>query len=243
MSPSNRFLTAVLLLAVAQGPGAAHITDKLVVGMYPQPGTDGAPLRLLPSGTPLQVLQRKDGYSEVSLADDTRGWVASTYITEEKPAKAMLLETQAKLRQMGLELAALREKAAETPAGDGGAEAPLTATVAEAAPPSAREAQLRHALEQAEGRIAELEGRLAERPVAEGAEQDLQTLRRRVQRALDLLAEAQGVEIEASEPAAAGPIARYQSWIVGLLALLLGFGGGMAFVDYRIRRRHGGFRI
>lgn len=246
MSPTTRLLLAFLLLGIARAGFAAHITDKLVVGMYPQPAPDGSPLRLLSSGTPLEVLQRKDGYSEVRLADDARGWVASSYITEEKPAKAMLLETQAKLRQMGLELAALREKAAETAAEEGDAESPATAAVVEATqapPPSAREAQLRHELDQAEGRIAQLEGRLAARPVAEGAQQDLEALRGRVQRALDLLAEAQGVEIREREAVPAGPVARYQSWIVGLIALLVGFGGGVAFIDYRIRRRYGGFRI
>ena len=35
------------------------------------------------------------------------------YVTDEKPAKAMLLETQARLRQMGMQLAALREKQAD----------------------------------------------------------------------------------------------------------------------------------
>jgi hypothetical protein len=61
--------------------------------------------------------------------------------------------------------------------------------------------------------------------------------------ALDLLAEAQGLKLMRAEPATQGPITRYRTWIVGLAALLVGFGAGVAVIDYRIRRRYGGFRI
>lgn len=99
---AKRFLCIVLLLCSGLSV-AAHITDKLVVGLYPSPKAEGVPLNLLSSGTPLEVLKRQDGFAEVRLADDSKGWIEATYITEEKPAKAMLLETQARLRQMGLE--------------------------------------------------------------------------------------------------------------------------------------------
>lgn len=234
MSPTARILTALSLLAISNGVPAAHITDKLVVGMYAQPAEEGTPLQLLSSGTPLEVLRRQGTFSEVRLADDSRGWVASTYITEEKPAKVMLLETQAKLRLMGIELAALREAQSTgngqaAPSGD--------------APPSAREAQLRQALDKAEARIVELERQLGERPATEAAQQRLQLLQGRVQQALDLLADTPGVALARTEPAPPGLITRYQSWIVGLITLLVGFGAGVAFIDYRIRRRYGNFRI
>jgi len=59
-------LTLPLIVLSAAG-GAAHITDKLVVGIYADPGVDGSPLQLLPSGTPLEVLQRKDEFVEIRL--------------------------------------------------------------------------------------------------------------------------------------------------------------------------------
>lgn len=239
MSLIARLLTALYLLGATPSVLAAHITDMLVVGMYAEPADGGTPLRLLSSGTPLEVLQQKDRYSEVRLADDTRGWVESTYITEEKPAKAMLLETQARLRQMGIELAALRaDQAVEGRAGSGPPAAADSGT-----PPSAREAQLRQSLEKAETRVVELERQLADRPASEAALQRLETLQARVREAADLLANAEGVATPGAEPASSGLITRYRSWIVGLLTLLLGFGGGVAFVDYRSRKRHGGFRV
>jgi len=234
MSATTRVLITLCLLAACGAASAAHITDKLVVGLYAQPAEEGSPLQLLSSGTPLEVLQRKAGFSEVRLADDTRGWVASSYVTEEKPAKVMLLEAQAKLRLMGIELAALREGQA---AQAGEARPPVSP------PPSAREAQLRQALDAAATRTAELESQLAGRPLAEQAQRELEVLRGRVRQVLDLLVEAEGLEVKRAEPVAQGLVTRYQTWIVGLAALLVGFGAGVAVIDYRIRRRYGGFRI
>ncbi|HOP16671.1 MAG: TIGR04211 family SH3 domain-containing protein [Gammaproteobacteria bacterium] len=233
MPLAKRFLCIVLLLCSGLSV-AAHITDKLVVGLYPSPKAEGVPLNLLSSGTPLEVLKRQDGFAEVRLADDSKGWIEATYITEEKPAKAMLLETQARLRQMGLELAALREKQTDSVS----PEAP-----ARELPPSAREAQLQRSLSEAEARIAELQA-AADRPGGADAQRQLDELRARVQSALQTLAEVQGMTLHAASTGEdPGLLVRYREWIIGLAALLLGFAAGIAFIDYRIRKRYGGFRI
>ncbi len=235
LNPSPALLLILLLLFPVPPAASAHITDKLVVGLYAEPSTAGTPHELLTSGMPLEVLERREGFARVRLADDREGWVEAGYITEEKPAKAMLLETQARLRQMGLELAALREAQ--------GAKADAQAPTPRAAP-SAREAQLRRALDKAEARIGELERQVAAQPLDRAARQELEDLRGRVGQALKLLAEAQGLELrEADTAAPRGFFTRYRAWIIGVAALLLGFGGGVAFVDYRIRQRYGGFRI
>jgi SH3 domain protein len=221
---SSIIRSSLILLCLTAGPvTGAHITDKLVAGFYAEPSTEGTPLRLLSSGTPLDVLERDGEFARVRLADQTQGWVEATYVTEEKPAKAVLLETQARLRQMGLELAALREKQGLDPR-------------------DPAEADLRRLLAEAESRIAELEAQLAGRLPEGAAQQRLGELEHSAQQALELLAEARGYELHRPQ-SADGFFARYRSWIVGLLALLLGFGGGAALLDYRNRRRHGGFRV
>lgn len=235
MSFRSSILLALTALMYASLPGAAHITDKLVVGLYAEPEARGTPLHLLSSGTPVEVLRREGKFAEVRMADDRTGWVEAEYVTDEKPAKAMLLETQARLRQMGMQLAALREKQA-----DDGEPAAAPSVV----PPSAREAQLRQSLSEAESRIAELEQRVAEQPVAAAAQRQLLELRDQVRQALQLLADAQGVALSEDETdEELGFLDRYLVWIIGLGAAVLGFGMGVALIDYRIRKRYGGFRI
>jgi SH3 domain protein len=99
----------VLLMAISSVQ-AAHITDKLLVGLYAKPTPGTQPIKVLPSGTPLEVLERKDKYSKVKLGDGKEGWVKSVYISNEKPARAMLLELQAKTSTLKNKLKEAEEK-------------------------------------------------------------------------------------------------------------------------------------
>jgi hypothetical protein len=226
-----------ILLVLAGAAAAAHITDKLVVGMYPGPLAEGQPLQLLSSGTPLEVLQRKQGFAQVRLADDRRGWVEARYVTDEKPAKAMLLETQLKLRTLNSELQALKAGAGVAHPAEG---APAPAGTV----PSARQAELEQALAAAESRIGELERKALAQSQASAAQSELDTLREQVNKAARILADAQGLRLTQVESGGEkGPPERYANWIIGLVALVLGFGLGIALIDYRIRKRYGGFRI
>jgi SH3 domain protein len=101
------FLVLLLTMTSVQ---AAHITDKLLVGLYAQPKSGIQPSKVLPSGTPLEVLERKDAYSKVRLGDGKEGWVKSVYISNEKPARAMLLELQAKTSTLQNKLREAEEK-------------------------------------------------------------------------------------------------------------------------------------
>jgi SH3 domain protein len=228
----KKHLSLALFLAclLTESVWSAHITDTLVVGVYPSPKVEGQPLQLLSSGAPLEVLRREDGFAEVRLADGTTGWVEADYVTDEKPAKAMLLETQARLRQMGLELAKLRgEPAVENP---------------DAAQRPGEAGDDTGALVHAEQRIAELQSALAAQRQASDAQERLDRLNAQVREALESLAATQGLTLQQTGAVPPAPFfERYQTLIIGLAALVLGFGSGVAFIDYRIRKRYGGFRI
>ncbi len=99
-----------LLLLTATSLQAAHITDKLLVGLYETADNNTKPLKVIPSGTPLDVLKTDGSYSLVRLGDGAEGWIKSTYITAEKPAKAQLLELQAKAGELKQKLQQAEEK-------------------------------------------------------------------------------------------------------------------------------------
>jgi len=85
-----------MLLVTIGSVQAAYITDKLLVGFYAKPNASAQPTKVLPSSTPMEVLGKKDAFSKVRLGDGKEGWVKTIYISTEKPARAMLLELQAK---------------------------------------------------------------------------------------------------------------------------------------------------
>jgi len=221
------YLFALAFCLLATAAGAAHVTDRLVVGVYAEAGGDGKPLRLISSGTPVEVLASKGDFSQVRLADETQGWVESRYVTEEKPAKAVLLETQAKLRQMGIELAKLREQQAAD-----GAD-----VVVEAGTDDDPTAELRE-------RVSQLERQLADATRQQVDGERLAMLESQSRDALQQLAAAHGLGLTAeNEVASPDLLERYRDWLIGAMALVLGFLAGIAFIDHRIRRRYGGFRL
>lgn len=79
---------------------SAHITDKLLAGMYSSPDSAQQPIQLLPSSTPLELISEKNGFVQVQLVDGKTGWVEKRFLSEEKPAKVRLLVLQSKYRQL-----------------------------------------------------------------------------------------------------------------------------------------------
>lgn len=102
-APIRLALGLGLLLAV---PGllAAHITDKLAVGLYAAIN-DLQPRRVLASNVPVERLTQKGRWCQVRLGDGDMGWLECQYLTNEKPARVMLLEIQAQVAELRQELA------------------------------------------------------------------------------------------------------------------------------------------
>jgi len=129
-------LFSLLLLTVSTAQGA-HITDQVLAGLYAEPSLEDGPLKALPSGTPLEVLEVQQAFTRVRLGDNTEGWVESRYITNKTPAKVQLLELQAKstiqaqqLRQAEARLAQLEQAGALAAATDNRALAEARAEIA-----------------------------------------------------------------------------------------------------------------
>ncbi|MEW7976493.1 MAG: TIGR04211 family SH3 domain-containing protein [Candidatus Sedimenticola endophacoides] len=115
----KRLLTLALLLLWAFAAQAERITDQIEAELHAQPAAEGEPLKLLPTGTPMEVLESRDGFSRVRLGDDTEGWVESRLLTNDKLARMRLLELQAEMAQMENELNSARTEIGENPAMEG----------------------------------------------------------------------------------------------------------------------------
>ena len=99
MKPVAAGLLLMGALTLADGAGAIHITDKLAVGLHEARGDD-RPKRVLISGTPLELLERQGDLCRVQLGDGDSGWLECRYLTDEKPARTMLVESQARAGQL-----------------------------------------------------------------------------------------------------------------------------------------------
>lgn len=263
----HRHLILLLLLALvpAQLP-AAHITDKLIAGLYVEPDDSKDPVKGLPSGTPIETLEEKGDFTLVRLGDGNTGWVESRYITNEKPARVMLLELQARYstsqEKLRVSEQQLRQLGGDEPATGTGESREITGMRQQLTDLKAENELLKSEKEKLaesvnrdtqQKRIAELEQML------EAAKQELEIerqqnsggsrtqaladenreLRKRIAEAAALLGTDPGQAPEVSEPF------RPSVWHLPALAfaLLISFIGGVAFKNYRLAKRYGGFRL
>jgi SH3 domain protein len=82
-----------------------YVSDRLEIQMRTGKGTQFKILRMLPSGTALEVLEvdQQNGYSRVRSPGGVEGWVLSRYLMKGKAARDRLAEAEKKLARLELE--------------------------------------------------------------------------------------------------------------------------------------------
>lgn len=239
----------------------AFVIDKLLVGVHEGKDLDSAIIKVLPTGTQLEILKREGELAYVADPEQTKGWVDAAYLTAERPAALRALELEK-------EKTALEQRIKQLEAQPG---APAAAAGA-AAGASAAAGDANGQVDALTRENTELKGKLSDERLRSG---ELQTevagLRAEVKNSSappdarvlelehardDLQAELAAVreqlgEFEArtnlNDSAALLPLVvrDYSTWILLALAVIiaLAFAGGAYAIDFLSRRRHGGFRI
>ncbi len=257
------FLLGLLLLAQPLWAEKLYVTDRILLGVHAAADRDSELLQSVPSGTSLKVLAQENGFKQVMLPDGTRGWVDAAFLVSEQPAPAQYDILLAKHGKLEKELAALREKLKKTEKElqvrrDQVSNAKtslqeLKKKLAQRQPVAAAADEQK--LRQAEAEIETLKARIqsleaaAKAPPAEVPEQqadsaalqeELAQLRARIEFALRSL---QGEELPDAAALSTPPGLPGWYWGLLLLTLIGGIVGGIAIMDYRHRKRHGGFRV
>jgi SH3 domain protein len=100
-------LVVVLLLGMASSAAAEtrYVSDRLEIQMRTGKGTQFRILRMLPSGTALDVLEvdQENGYSRVRAPGGVEGWVLSRYLMKGQAARERLTGAEKKLAELELE--------------------------------------------------------------------------------------------------------------------------------------------
>ncbi|MDH5435193.1 MAG: TIGR04211 family SH3 domain-containing protein [Gammaproteobacteria bacterium] len=75
-----------------------YISDRLVVGLYEGKSGDTRLLKGLPTGTPLEILERESKLARVRTPDGIEGWIDASYTMTDKPSQLVVLELEDKYR-------------------------------------------------------------------------------------------------------------------------------------------------
>ncbi|MDH5370091.1 MAG: TIGR04211 family SH3 domain-containing protein [Gammaproteobacteria bacterium] len=242
-----------------------YVTDRILLGIHAEADEVSTLIKSVPSGTELEVLDTAEGFIKIKLDDGTEGWVSTGFVMKETPATRKydvlanqyeqttqeldklkidyaknVKELQIRRDQLSNATTTIRELKKHKGNGavvvDPELEKKLTASLQE--------------VETLKLKIAELEKKpkpkmnIDQKQIFNElklAKDQNNIMKRRIDVAL---AHLNGERIPtAEELASIRP--NFPAWYWGLLAiiLLVGVIAGYFIMDYRFRRRHGGFRI
>ncbi|MCB1868664.1 MAG: SH3 domain-containing protein [Gammaproteobacteria bacterium] len=209
----------VLLLLSAEFTAGAYITDKLLAGFYASPDLTSEPIRALPNGTPMEVLEEQGKFSRIRLGDNSEGWVETRFVTQEKPVKMMLLELQAKYAELKRLV-------------DGNSDSRQIETPVITAPIAGPAGKSEIIPEQQNGSMRREDGEAGEGADQQQPHQQTAPLRKRLLQNPSLVSGKLETDTQLRTD-------NFQPWLLplSLLGLLLSFIGGIAFKNYRIARR------
>lgn len=264
------FFTPVLALAalVSTNANAAFITDKIMVEVRTERFGQGTVLKKLPSGTSVEVLMTDGKYTRIRTPNNITGWVASTFLTKEKPTQLEYLELLSKSKVTEAKLRAAEEKLAA--ADTGATAAGISDEEIERLRKEAKDARwMKVEMQKARDRAEQAEAKLKTKNKNSGdAKQELDKLRAQNKDLEQRLAAAILVNEQQSQESSqennptettaittittpTEPTTEHNDWNVSInwflgsliVALIAGFVFGIIWLDKRIRQRHGGFRI
>ena len=251
----NPLSLALLLLAFQSAYAqseSAYVIDQLLVGVHADKNLDSAIIKVLPTGTQLEILERDGELARVRDRQGDTGWIDAAYLMASPPAREML----ARLEQANSELKIQLENAASgggngTPAvtGDSAAVDELTKENTELKRKLSSEkianTKLTEQLNTAQSRLGDRPLSAAETQVVE-LEKTVTDLKRELESTLQankLLEEQQKRPLSEAVPKIQMDGISWPLVIAGVVLILLAYGGGLYTMDYLNRRRHGGFRV
>jgi len=105
------FLTMLLMPGPAEGD-TLYVTDELEITMRTGPSLQHRVLRMLPSGTSLQVLDESSDWYQIRTSDGREGWVLKRYTTQNTPSKLIARQLEYMTSELQERVQSSEQKAA-----------------------------------------------------------------------------------------------------------------------------------
>lgn len=113
MTTRHLILLALVLAFPTSAQTVRYVTDSLKLEARTGPTTSNRIVRMIASGTPVTVLENKDGYSRIQLAGGTEAWILTRYLMDEPSARNALAAARSSLETITKENEQLKSQLAE----------------------------------------------------------------------------------------------------------------------------------
>jgi SH3 domain protein len=229
------------------------VIDKLLVGLHEDKTIESTIIKVIPTGTRLEILKQEGEMTLVEDSEGISGWIDNRYLMNTPPAQTLLQEAQTKADQLQFELQNAKKQIAVLETGTNQQGNVDTANDSKQLNNLRQEnTELNQQFKSERLKVGELQAQLAELRNQMSQFSDEGAMAEKIKQLIE--------EKTALENQIAGNMAittnsdlniNTQAGNLGwskLLAyififLLIGFISGVYILDLSIRRRHGGFRI
>jgi SH3 domain protein len=92
-------LSAVIVCAQTQ-----YVSDELVITLREGQGSQYKIIKMLKTGTPLEIIEESDPYLKVRTEKGDEGWVLNQYITEETPKPQVIADLKIKIDRLNTKI-------------------------------------------------------------------------------------------------------------------------------------------
>ena len=254
-----RFVLIVVLgcFSFASTAETTYVIDELLLGVHEKKDLDSAIIKVLPTGTRLEVLKYEGEFAQIEDEEQVRGWVDTAYLTTEPPATIRLAELRREKAILESRLRALAQQTTTAPAVDDNAMMLQEAEV-QIEMLTKENTNLKSTLSDERLRGETLQVALStlraenkqKKTPDEVRISELEADRKELQGSLDnALEKVTEMQARSSKHDASAllPIVfeTYATTLVASLAaiVIFAFAIGVYFMDLLVRKRHGGFRV
>ena len=246
-------LWAVITVPMSVLADTGYVIDKLLVGLHKDKTIESTIIKVIPTGTRLEILKSEGGLTFVKDPEGVSGWIDNRYLMNTPPAQTLLQDAQIKTEQLQEELQIVKKQIAESGTenkqqGDAGTTnnaKQLDALRKENTDLKQQSKSERLKVGELQAQLAELRNQMSQFSDEGAMAEKIKQLSNEKAALEDQIANRQ-INTSSSNVSVntqAGNLGWSKLLAYVLLFLAIGFLCGAYALDLSIRRRHGGFRI
>ncbi|SVE04955.1 uncharacterized protein METZ01_LOCUS457809, partial [marine metagenome] len=103
MNNKNLFyvlVNTIWIVSMAVNAEVAYVTDEIKIGLHKEPSNESPIIKLVPSGTKLNIIERENDLIHVEEPEGMRGWVNSQNVLNSKPGRAKIIELETTKKEL-----------------------------------------------------------------------------------------------------------------------------------------------
>tara|TARA_B100000929_G_C15406603_1_gene386511 strand:+ start:71 stop:760 length:690 start_codon:yes stop_codon:yes gene_type:complete len=229
MNNKNLFyvlVNTIWIVSMVVNAEVAYVTDEIKIGLHKEPSNESPIIKLVPSGTKLNIIERENDLIHVEEPEGMRGWVNSQNVLNSKPGRAKIIELETTKKELEGKIETLQNDSEKIISNDE-LETKLNAE-------RLKVGELQVELTNIKSKAGNIESN-------EKLLDDIDHLESANKQLIDQL-ESAGIGSEDNENKLSSKNSSL-SFMSFTVIFIFGVIGGILILDFISRRRHGGFRV